>query len=159
MNHSTLNIAEGHEKPASSRRVARFRARGASLGLKAGRTDQLIREVERGFSYKALESLAAASGVEISVIATVIGIPDRTLARRKTAGKLASDESERLLRLSAIFENAVRLFEGDVPAAVAWLTSAKKALGHQSPLAYSRTEVGGREVENLIGRLEHGVFS
>jgi putative toxin-antitoxin system antitoxin component (TIGR02293 family) len=58
-----------------------------------------------------------------------------------------------------MFERAVELFEGDVAGAVRWLASAKRALGGQAPLTYSRTEVGAREVENLIGRLEHGVFS
>lgn len=159
MNQLPIGTAAGHGRPAPSHRTARFRTRGASLGLKAARTDELIREVERGLSYKALESLATVSGVGVSVIASVIGIPGRTLARRKTAGKLAPDESERLLLLSIVFEKAVGLFEGDVPAAVTWLTSAKKALGNQSPLAYSRTGIGAREVENLIGQLEHGVFS
>jgi putative toxin-antitoxin system antitoxin component (TIGR02293 family) len=125
----------------------------------AATTGQLIRRVEGGFPFKAMEALASQSGVAVSVIAAIIGIPERTLARRKAAGKLAPHESERLLRLSTVFEKAVELFEGNVPAAVSWLTTPKKALGSQPPLEYSRTELGAHEVENLIGRLEHGVFS
>jgi putative toxin-antitoxin system antitoxin component (TIGR02293 family) len=68
-------------------------------------------------------------------------------------------ESERLLRISGVFERAVELFEGDIAAAVTWLTTPQKSLGRHSPLIYARTEVGAREVENLIGRLEHGVFT
>ena len=83
----------------------------------------------------------------------------RTLARRKSKGKLSPDESERLLRLSRVFELAVDLFEGDNAAALRWLTSPRKALEGNTPLAYARTEVGAREVENLIGRMEHGVFA
>jgi len=63
------------------------------------------------------------------------------------------------LRISTIFEKSVELFDGDISAAVNWLTTPKKALNNQQPLTYSRTEIGAREVENLIGRLEHGVFS
>jgi putative toxin-antitoxin system antitoxin component (TIGR02293 family) len=88
----------------------------------------------------------------------VVGIPERTLARRRLAGRFAADESERLLRISAVFEKAVELFEGDVAGAVTWLTRPTKDLGHQTPLKYSRSELGAREVESLIGRLEHGVF-
>jgi putative toxin-antitoxin system antitoxin component (TIGR02293 family) len=57
--------------------------------------------------------------------------------------------------------NAVERDNGlpDVAGAISWLAAPKKALGHETPLAYSRTELGAREVENLIGRLEHGVFS
>jgi putative toxin-antitoxin system antitoxin component (TIGR02293 family) len=144
---------------ASAHRTARFKRAGQSLGLTAGTVSGLIREVTRGFSYKALIAFEANSGVSLQSLAETIGIPERTLARRKAAGRLAPEESERLLRLASIFEKAVELFEGDVPAAVQWLAGPKRALENQSPLQYARTEIGAREVENLIGRLEHGVFS
>jgi putative toxin-antitoxin system antitoxin component (TIGR02293 family) len=140
-------------------RSIHFKTRGASLGVTATRTDDFVRLVKRGLSFKALISLSAVSGLAVATLASVLGIPERTLARRKAAGRLAPDESERLLRISSLFEKAVELFEGDVASAVSWLTSPKKALGNQTPLEYSRTEVGAREVEDLIGRLEHGVFA
>jgi putative toxin-antitoxin system antitoxin component (TIGR02293 family) len=72
---------------------------------------------------------------------------------------LAPEESERLLRISSVFEKAVELFDDDVASAVQWLTTPKKALDGEMPLRYARTEPGAREVEGLIGRLEYGVFS
>ena len=137
----------------------RFRTRGASLGLTASTTHSLVCQLEAGLPFRALQTLAAKSGVPAGSIAATLRIPERTLARRRVTGRFTPDESERLLRVSIMFEKAVRLFEGDVEAAVVWLTSPKKALLRQTPLAYSRTELGAREVENLIGRLEHGVFS
>jgi putative toxin-antitoxin system antitoxin component (TIGR02293 family) len=106
-----------------------------------------------------LLALESRSGLTLPRLGTVIGIPERTLARRKASGKLTTDESERLLRIAGIFEDAVNLFEGDVPAAMTWLTTPRKALGGRPPLSYARTEPGAREVEDLIGRLEHGIFS
>jgi putative toxin-antitoxin system antitoxin component (TIGR02293 family) len=97
--------------------------------------------------------------LSLALLASVIGIPERTLARRKAAGKLKPDESERLLRVSNLFERCVELFEGDVTAAVNWLVSTKVALNRQTPLLYARTELGAREVEDLIGRLNGGIFS
>ena len=144
---------------ASAHRTVRFKRAGESLGISADSAHELIREVMRGFSYKALAALEANSGVSVQTLAEIIGIPERTLARRKAAGRLAPDESERLLRVSSVFEKAVELFEGDVFSAVQWLATPKRALEKQTPLDYARTEVGAREVENLIGRLEHGVFS
>lgn len=144
---------------AGPRRVMRFRGRGASLGLRAGDTAELIQKVESGFSFATLKTLEFNSGLELSLLASIIGIPQRTLARRKAAGKLAPDESERLLRISNLFEKCVELFEGDVTAAAHWLTTPKKALNQETPLIYARTEFGAREAADLIGRLEHGVFS
>jgi putative toxin-antitoxin system antitoxin component (TIGR02293 family) len=147
------------ERQAPRRHSFRFQTRGASLGLTATETDQLVSQLEAGLPFKTLKSLAALSGLPFALIASTLGIPERTLARRRAAGRFAPDESERLLRISTIFEQAVELFEGDVAGAVAWLNSPKRVLGNRTPFAYSRTELGAREVENLIGRLEHGVFS
>lgn len=154
---SAVNALAGN--PIPRRRQMHGGARGASLGLTATQTVDLVRQIEAGLPYKALLSLAATSGLSVALIASTLGIPERTLARRKVAGRLAPNESERLLRVSTLFEKAVELFEGDVAGAVTWLTSSKRALGRRTPLAYSRTEPGAREVEDLIGRLEDGVFS
>ena len=154
-----LNSPGGVLRPGSSRQTVRFRLHGSSLGLTAANSAELIRQLERGFSFKTLLALESRSGLTLPRLGTVIGIPERTLARRKASGKLTTDESERLLRIAGIFEDAVNLFEGDVPAAVTWLTAPRKALGDRPPLSYARTEPGAREVENLIGRLEHGIFS
>ena len=157
---STLRIMSVLEtrKPGRMQRVS-LNTLGSSLGLKVSRTDQLIDQVQQGLSFKALVSLEAMSGMTASEIASIIAIPARTLARRRVAGKLAPDESERLLRIAAVFEKAAGLFEGDLPAALAWLRTPKKALRQQSPLTYARSELGAREVLDLIGRLEYGVFT
>jgi putative toxin-antitoxin system antitoxin component (TIGR02293 family) len=136
----------------------RYQFRGSSLGLSLARTDDFIREVRKGLPFKTLESLSLESGISVSELASIVEIPERTLARRKAAGRLGRDESERLLRISRIFEKAVRLFNGDVVEAVSWLRRPRRALVNHTPLAYSATELGAREVENLIGQLEHGVF-
>ena len=146
-------------RPRSSRPSPRFRTRGSALGLTAANPAELIQKLERGFPFKTLQVLESRSGLALPRLAALIGIPERTLARRKVSRRLTLEESERLLRIAAVFEDAVNLFEGDVPAAVTWLTTPRKALGDRPPLAYARTEPGAREVENLIGRMEHGIFS
>src|SRR5713101_1052207 len=143
---------------ANERQTHRFDPPGSCLGLATDRTDELIREVRKGLSFNTLECLSRESGISVPELASIIEIPDRTLARRKVAGRLARDESERLLRICSIFEKAVELFNGDVPEAVTWLRRPRRALANHTPLAYSGTELGAREVENLIGQLEYGVF-
>jgi putative toxin-antitoxin system antitoxin component (TIGR02293 family) len=136
----------------------RYVSLGVSLGLRVTRIDALIEEIRSGLPFKALESFSLESGIAVPEIALLIELPERTLARRKVAGKLTSGESQRLLRLSNVFEKAVGLFEGNVDAAVRWLKGPKRALGEKSPWTYLQTEIGAREVEDLIGELEHGVF-
>lgn len=134
-------------------------SRKTRISLTDSSPADLIRHVERGLPFQTLTSFVETSGIALPAVSDVIGIPERTLARRKASGRLAPDESERLVRIALLFEKAVDLFEGDQAAASAWLMTPKRALRQQTPLAYARTELGARMVEDLIGRLEHGVFS
>ena len=56
-------------------------------------------------------------------------------------------------------ELAAQLFEGDLTAARRWLAAPQAALAGRTPLDLLSTEAGLREVEALIGRLEHGIPS
>lgn len=132
---------------------------GATLGLNSSTTFELIHQLERGFPFRVLRNLKDASNIPLLEVVAVLGIPERTLARRRAARRFTPEESERLLRLSTVFEKAVALFDGDKSAASRWLTTPRRYFHNQSPWQYSRTEVGAREVENLIGRLEHGVVA
>jgi putative toxin-antitoxin system antitoxin component (TIGR02293 family) len=130
-----------------------------SLGLPWGDVLVLVNKLKSGLPFATLLEFSETSRLTLAEIAQVLLIPPRTLARRKAGGMLSSPESERLVRLASLFDKAVHLFEGDDVAAVNWLRTPNKALGNQSPLLLAESEVGARAVEDLIGRLEYGVYS
>lgn len=161
---TTAQAAQQGRAATAMRRIIRDRPGGqnfyvAFLGLKTYETAQLLKRVEQGFSYKAFEQLQRSFGLSADELAELVQITKRTLARRREAGRLTSEESDRLLRMSRLLGQAVTLFEGDLDAARQWLSSPAAALGNRAPQAVAASEIGAREVENLIGRLEHGVFS
>ena len=129
------------------------------LGLKARDWPELIARIERGLPYSAIEHLQRNAGLDPDLLLQWIQIAPRTLARRKAQGHLSAEESDRLLRAARVFGRALELFDGNRAAAAHWLSSKPRALGGATPLEMSRTDLGGREVENLIGRIEHGVYS
>src|SRR5687768_5519786 len=120
---------------------------------------ELVSLVRAGASFNMVEDFRRRSGLTLDQIADAIAVPRRTLTQRKQYGRLKPDESDRFVRLARLFELAAALFNGDAAEALRWLAGPKRALGGETPLQYISTEVGAREVENLIGRLEHGVFS
>ncbi len=61
------------------------------------------------------------------------------------------------MRASRVVARAIELFEGDADAARDWLTTQLRALGNRAPLEFARTDAGAIEVDNLVGRLEHGI--
>jgi len=130
----------------------------AFLGLGVHSLPALIERVEAGLPYGMFEKLAALLGLPAGELARVLRIAPRTLARRKKAGALAAEESERVLRLARVAYAALALFEGERDPAVAWMKRPSRALGGVSPLAMAATGIGGEAALALVGRLEHGVF-
>ncbi|MBA2714529.1 MAG: DUF2384 domain-containing protein [Rubrobacteraceae bacterium] len=129
------------------------------LGMEEVRTGELVRRVGEGFPYGVLETFRENVGLSAGEVADLVGINPRTLSRRKREGSLHADESDRVLRLSRVYGRALGLFGGDLDRARHWLSTPKVALGGESPLNYSRVDVGAQEVVDLIGRIEHGVPS
>ena len=129
------------------------------LGMKALDTADLLRRIEQGLSYKVWERFLRNTELSKADLVSLVQIPPRTLTRRKERGRLDPDESDRLVRATRVFANAILLFEGDVTKARRWFTSSHVALGGARPIDYAASGVGAREVESLIGRLEHGIPS
>lgn len=138
---------------------ARAHAYATLLGFRAYDAPTLLEELEKGFDYRSFDHLQRNLGLSAAGLAQAVGIRPRTLTRRREEGRLRPDESDRLLRISRLFGRALEMFEEDARAARDWLASPQRALGSVTPLDLARTELGAREVERLIGRLEHGVFS
>jgi putative toxin-antitoxin system antitoxin component (TIGR02293 family) len=153
----TADLTEMLSRIRSGRTEGHFYA--ALLGLRTYQPLALDRHVRRGLAYSSFLRFQRNTGLSPRAIAELIQIPARTLTRRKSEGKLAPEESDRLVRASRIFGRAMELFEGDRDAARTWLTSAQPAVGGLVPLELARTDVGANEVENLVGRLEHGIPS
>ena len=140
-------------------------AYGWSLGLRAATSADAIARVERGFSPSAADRLADRLGLSPADLARAAGASPRTLARRRQAGRLAPEESDRLYRLARLFEKAVETFDADGDRDAAeddarrWFHLPQWALGGDTPLAYAHTEPGAREVEALLHRIDHGVLA
>jgi putative toxin-antitoxin system antitoxin component (TIGR02293 family) len=129
----------------------------ALLGLRTYEPLRIYAQARGGLAYGAFERLQRNTALPTRTLAELAGIPLRTLARRKTDGRFDPEESDRLLRIARVVGAALDLFEGDVDEARRWLGAEQVALGGHAPLALLKTDVGAREVEQLVGRLEHGI--
>jgi putative toxin-antitoxin system antitoxin component (TIGR02293 family) len=130
-------------------RVMRVRVRSA---------DRLRDRVRQGLPYSALEALATRLRTPLGELGNALHVPARTLARRRRAGRLTTDESDRLVRLGRVAALAEAVL-GDRARAVSWLRQPNRALGGRIPLQHLDTDLGVREVETVLLRIEHGVYS
>ncbi|MBI5899127.1 MAG: DUF2384 domain-containing protein [Rhodocyclales bacterium] len=114
--------------------------------------------IRQGISSSAVDALTRALGVTQSELAAALGIPERTLARRKREGILSSEESAKLVRLARVVERSEEVF-GDMDAALDWLKAPNAALSGAAPLSLMDTDIGAESVLDTLGRIEHGVFA
>ncbi len=114
--------------------------------------------LRRGLSSAAVDALTRSIRLSQAELAAALGIPERTLARRKREGMLNSEESAKLLRLARVAERAGQVFV-DRDAALAWLKRPNPALSGQTPLSLLDTDIGAEGVMDTLGRIEQGVFA
>ncbi len=118
---------------------------------------QVAQAVRRGLPWAAFEALVSALAVSQAELAAMLHIRARTLSRRKASGRLEAMESDRIFRLARVLAHAVEVFES-VERARDWLETENRALDGLQPLAFLDTDAGAREVDDVLGRIEHGIF-
>ena len=119
---------------------------------------ELIAALTQGLPASLARELAQKMEVSLEDVAGLLRLNPRTFQRRMDEDNLHLSESERLWELSSLFHRAVDVLESE-PGAVHWFANPIQALGWATPLAYARTAVGLRELDNILGRIEHGVYS
>jgi putative toxin-antitoxin system antitoxin component (TIGR02293 family) len=119
---------------------------------------ELIEAITVGLPAHLARELARRLEITLDDLAGLLRLNPRTLQRRLDEGVLNLTESERLWELSRLFCRAVDVLETE-PGAVHWFKNQIQALGGATPLSYARTAVGLRELDNVLGRIEHGVYS
>ena len=128
------------------------------LGVKPQSSLDWVAMIREGIPAMAVEPILSAVRLSQAELAEALGIPERTLARRKREGILNSEESSKLLRLARVISRASQVF-ADPAAAVNWLKSPNAALSGNAPLSLLDTDIGAEAVLDSLGRIEHGVFA
>jgi putative toxin-antitoxin system antitoxin component (TIGR02293 family) len=118
--------------------------------------DQLIR---KGIPLRSCNRLNKALNLSDEELAHALGVSARTLSiKGGSTNRLPFVASDRIYRLTRMLVLAIDLIE-DEEAAAEWLRQPQIGLGGRSPFDVMLTELGYREVEDLLGRIGHGAIS
>jgi len=129
-----------------------------ALGSGPQNLNALRLRLRQGLPYEVLRALTSAYDLDVRSLALVLRIPPRTLARRRRERRLRPDESDRLFRVARIAALAEEALGGRDRAA-RWLKRPNRALGNAIPLDHLDTDLGARQVEDILGRISHGIYS
>ena len=130
----------------------------ATLGRALSSENDMREAIRGGFPPAVVEELMRASGLTLKELASALDLSSRSLQRRRRSGRLARYESDRLYRLARIVALADESL-GDHAKAIRWLKRPNRALGGMPPMATLDTELGARQVENILGRIAYGGIS
>jgi putative toxin-antitoxin system antitoxin component (TIGR02293 family) len=120
--------------------------------------DELREVVKAGLPYASLEALIGKLRLGREEAAAALHLPQRTIARRKKEQRLQADESDRVVRLARISAQALATF-GSEEKAAQWLRRPNRALGNRPPFDLLDSDIGIRQVEEVLSRIAHGTIS
>lgn len=114
--------------------------------------------IRTGLPYRAVEQLREEMGLSLGELAEALSISTRTLNRRKQSESLNSEESDRVFRIARVYAHALAVLESSERAAN-WFKKSNRALGGRIPLEMFDTDVGAEMVDDVLTRIEYGVYT
>jgi putative toxin-antitoxin system antitoxin component (TIGR02293 family) len=136
-------------------RVADVLGGKGTLGRSISSVAELREAVEFGLPVAALDAVARHVAQDDRGAAELKYriVPKTTLRRRQ---RLDPEESQRLERLARMMAMAEDVWE-DADLAHEFLTSAQPQLGGERPMDLARSDLGTREVETLLMKIEYSL--
>lgn len=112
--------------------------------------------ISSGLATDILATIQARLKISNRQLSELMMVSTRTLDRRKKEKTLPPDESERSYRVARLTDRAYQIFK-DEDEVARWFSESNFALGSKKPIELAKTEPGARLVEQLLGRIEHGI--
>jgi len=127
------------------------------IGHSVRSREDLAERVRQGLPFSALSAVMERYEISRDVLYGILHLSRRNFLRRKKQDRLSPDESDRLYRLARVLAHANRVFE-DPEQSADWIQTPNAALGKQQPLVLLDTDIGVQQVDQVLGRIEHGII-
>ncbi len=118
----------------------------------------LLQLARKGITKKALLALAKKISLTLEEIATVLHISERTLQRYTPTTLVKTEYADKAIELARLYERGIDVL-GTERAFSGWIKTPNLALGGEIPFNLLDTRIGFKMVLDILGRIEHGVFS
>ena len=121
---------------------------------------QILR-ARQGIAVAEAVGIMQSWSIPVGAFAALLGVSERKWSRARAGrgdGLLSPVQSDRLLRASQVFDHARVAFDDDQDA-VAWFSIPNHALSGETPLSLMDTDAGVRHVDDVLTRIEFGVFA
>jgi putative toxin-antitoxin system antitoxin component (TIGR02293 family) len=127
------------------------------VGRSVRSPEDLAKRVREGLPFAALSAVVQQYEISRDVVCEILHLSRRNFLRRKEQHRLSPEESDRLYRLARVLAHANRVFE-DPQESADWIQTPNTALGKQQPLSLLDTDIGVQQVDQVLGRIAHGII-
>lgn len=112
-----------------------------------------------GITKISVESLVSYLGISKKAFAeSILDTSIKTIERKQDTDRLGKQISSMVIEIAKVIEHALAVFE-DEEKVKRWLNSPIRALRYQKPIELLDTSIGIKMVDNILGRIEWGVYS
>jgi putative toxin-antitoxin system antitoxin component (TIGR02293 family) len=119
-------------------------------------TNQAVKVIRAGLPARAFVGVADVLYLTVDELAGKLGVSARTIRdQRKKLARLSSENTEKLVRIARVQHQARKIFSTN-EAVSGWLRSPAPALEGAHPIDLLDTDLGAREVENVLNGIAYG---
>jgi putative toxin-antitoxin system antitoxin component (TIGR02293 family) len=117
-----------------------------------------LKLIKKGVPKNALDKTMQMMDFSLDEMSNLLHISERTLRRYDESAHLNIEQSERIIELNNLYQYGVQVL-GNLDSFKIWINSPILALGQQKPKSFLDTSLGICMLKNILGRIEHGVYS
>jgi putative toxin-antitoxin system antitoxin component (TIGR02293 family) len=118
----------------------------------------LVNLSRKGILKQAVTNMAFKLGITQEKICEILHMSARNFQRIKDNAPLDIYTSEQTIEMASVYAKAHKIFSNE-ESIKQWFQAPNYALGNQKPLDLLDTSFGVKMVTDVLGRIEHGVFS
>jgi putative toxin-antitoxin system antitoxin component (TIGR02293 family) len=132
---------------------------GSSFTSKMGSDFDVIEIGREGITKASIDYLTTHMGITRKTMAEdVLGMSVKTLERKTPKEKLDKQASSHAIEIAKVMQHAYDVF-GDEEKVKRWMNKENRALNHLKPVMILGTLTGINMVNDILGRIQEGVYS
>lgn len=125
-----------------------------------GKTDGflILAKLEKGVDGARIDPLVKQLGLSLKELAGLLAVAERTLLRQRSTARLDKAVAEQIVLLEQLAVHGLDVFDENAEVFKRWLRYPLPELNNQPPLSWLTTVTGIRLVDDVLTRIEFGVY-
>lgn len=115
-------------------------------------------KAKHGISKSDFLAIVADTGLNLTQFSAFLPVSKRTIEKAKDQELLSPIVSDRVLQIASLYQYGTNVLGSNL-SFQEWLQSSLISLGGKKPIDFMNNDTGISLIKDLLGRIEHGVYS